>query len=154
VRAFTEENKELAQRGLKRCLGCHTIKPLEEFYRLVRSIGGVHTRCKSCHQAYREEWVRNNPDYRKNWHLQYTYGITLEDKQAMYHRQGERCPGCSYSFPIDDLEVHHDHKTGRVVSLLCNICNRTAGQAKDDWRRLYRLSLTFRRYEDESKRAA
>lgn len=70
-------------------------------------------------------------------YLQRTYGITLDDYEAMLEEQGGRCAICgSEGFTMAahhkaKLVVDHCHKTGKVRGLLCHNCNRALGLFKD-----------------------
>lgn len=76
-------------------------------------------------KAYREA----NPDWRTNYHLKHTYGITLVDYNKMLDAQGNGCAICGKT-PKENgkrLDVDHDHKTGQVRGLLCTQCNMGLG---------------------------
>lgn len=65
------------------------------------------------------------------------YGITTEDRNAMYRAQGGRCAICGVGIVLgsqkaDKACIDHDHQTGVVRSLLCNTCNVGLGSFKDD----------------------
>lgn len=73
------------------------------------------------------------------WRLQYKYGITPDDYQAMLDSQNGGCAICGitqtqvwkegWNHP---LEVDHDHDTGKVRGLLCSSCNVSLGRFKHD----------------------
>lgn len=59
------------------------------------------------------------------------YGITPEQWESMFKKQGGLCAICLKSIhrPYDGsgkraADVDHDHKTGEVRGLLCHVCNR------------------------------
>jgi hypothetical protein len=58
-----------------------------------------------------------------------SYGITLDQYEAMLSSQGGVCAICSQSRP---LHIDHCHKTGRVRGLLCSHCNTTLGHMQDN----------------------
>lgn len=71
-------------------------------------------------------------------YLKRTYGITLDDYEAMLEEQNHRCKICgSEGFVMDKdrhkikLVVDHCHETGAVRGLLCHNCNRALGLLKD-----------------------
>lgn len=67
-----------------------------------------------------------------------TYGISREEWEAMYARQGGRCFIClgeGFTMKADHeakLMVDHCHSTGKVRGLLCHNCNRALGLLQDD----------------------
>lgn len=62
------------------------------------------------------------------------YGITIHDYNSMFDEQEGRCLIClkhQVELPTR-LNVDHNHETGEVRGLLCNICNKGLGTFKDD----------------------
>lgn len=74
----------------------------------------------------RERWLRNK------------YGMTPQDYDSMYEKQGGRCAICSESFDL--LCVDHCHTKGHVRGLLCSPCNTSLGHMADDADRLRRAA--------------
>lgn len=76
------------------------------------------------------------PEYDIDYHLRSTYGITLEQYNAMVATQKGRCAICNRPPPrhgrYRKLVVDHDHATGEVRSLLCNPCNTAMGSLGED----------------------
>lgn len=64
------------------------------------------------------------------------YGLTPEDYERMNVEQAGRCAICGGTSARSDsqagLVVDHDHKTGKVRQLLCNLCNTGIGQLRED----------------------
>lgn len=60
--------------------------------------------------------------------LKRLYGITMEEYEAMWKRQGGKCAICGVSENGRKLSVDHSHKTGKVRELLCQHCNVVLGQ--------------------------
>ena len=85
--------------------------------------------CKECRLRKRREYSEKYPERIRNTDLRIRYGITLEDYNAMYERQGGRCAICGAG---GKLVVDHDHKTGKVRELLCHLCNAMIGCARED----------------------
>lgn len=110
-------------------------------------------------------WAKNNPEKRKeiqdryrqsdkyvytykNAHLKRTYGITLEEYEAMYAAQGCVCAICgksefrrNYSGKRKELLplfVDHCHTTNKVRGLLCSKCNSGLGMFEDSQENLTR----------------
>ncbi len=64
------------------------------------------------------------------------YKISQEDYQEMKKAQNNRCAICGDRQPLHinngELNIDHDHKTGKVRGLLCNYCNTGIGMLKDN----------------------
>ena len=70
--------------------------------------------------AQTEEERRNKA---RDSYLQRTYGITLEEQQAILAYQGGVCAICGQPPKTRSLHTEHDHKTGLVRGLACFFCN-------------------------------
>lgn len=74
-----------------------------------------------------------------------TYGITLEQYEALHEDQGGVCYICHRATgKTKRLAVDHDHKTGYVRGLLCSTCNNILAHLRDDVVAAYRLSMYLR----------
>ena len=61
------------------------------------------------------------------------YGLTPEQFDAMFARQGHRCPGCERTEPTaKGWVVDHCHSTGRNRMICCHPCNLIIGMARED----------------------
>jgi hypothetical protein len=103
-------------------------------------------------RAYDKAWLAKNPDKQREYleryrtknpeqyervqrsgHLRRTYGLTIEDYDAMLDAQGGVCALCGAEpSPKRRLCVDHCHSTGAIRQLLCQRCNRTLGLFDDD----------------------
>ena len=122
---------------MRTCKICNEAKPLTEFYQTVRNVEpyGYHGKCKSCYVKKQQE----NYDLikKRDENLKRVYGIGIEEYNTLLEKQNNRCAICESTDPkgrksgrgggVDVFYVDHDHKTGNVRGLLCNICNRTMG---------------------------
>ena len=113
-----------------------------------RRLGGKGM-CTSC---YMKQWMKDNPDadsgnnwsrnhpekarvLRRRASLKKRHGITEKDFEILWEKQQGKCanPKCDATFPLimEDyrygLQVDHDHKTGKLRSLLGGPCNRALG---------------------------
>lgn len=95
------------------------------------------TRCRTC----KNEHVKRDPGYSRNWQLQKKYGISLDDFNTMWEKCNGNCEICGSSMklpvkrkgqPLDVVAVDHDHETGKVRGLLCNACNKAIGLLRDN----------------------
>lgn len=68
---------------------------------------------------------------RRSW-IKRKYGITLEQYDEMLASQGGVCGLCGGPPTRINLAVDHDHITGEVRMLLCDLCNKGLGCLKDD----------------------
>lgn len=86
--------------------------------------------CKQCSKNRR----LLDPDHARDLKYRSTFGITLEQYNAMFTAQSGLCLGC-YKHQKDikrAFAVDHDHLSGRVRGLLCGNCNVALGNAQDD----------------------
>jgi hypothetical protein len=127
MKKYTEENKE-------------RLKEKKQEYNPTRN-KNRRSRYKE-DENYREyakrkarEYNERNPQKKLNQHLA-KYGMTYDEYQEMYEKQGKKCVICGElgdeSKPHRPLYIDHDHKTGKVRGLLCHRCNFMIGQARDD----------------------
>jgi hypothetical protein len=78
-----------------------------------------------------------------------TYGLTLEQYDMMLEKQNGVCAICgkggSHSHH-KNLCIDHDHETGEVRGLLCDLCNKGIGCLKDDLDLLKSAVLYLEKY--------
>ncbi len=134
---------------MKSCTRCDAEKPTTEFSNDSRSKGGLRSYCKPCGVRYSMEWQAKNlerhnayrrakpapsnqGDARYAYHLEKTYGLTLEQYYAMLEAQAHVCATCGGTDEGRRLAVDHCHVTSRVRQLLCGGCNRGLGFFHDD----------------------
>ena len=87
-------------------------------------------RCATHHRQHKKHAQQR----RRATRLKSTYGITIQQYQALYEAQGGVCCICRRATGRSKaLAVDHDHKTGYVRGLLCSTCNRKiVGHLRDD----------------------
>lgn len=128
---------------LKRCSKCKEFKSatLKYFAPNSRTTSGLQSWCRRCkaidYKRYRKtdngKRARRNakrsskPRKRKKY-----YGMTVEQRKKLYLRQNGCCKICNIAVPYDKIVTDHNHKTGKVRSLLCRCCNTGIGMLKDD----------------------
>jgi len=122
---------------MRTCKICNEAKPLTEFYQTLRNGEpyGYHGKCKSCYVKKQQE--NYDPIKKRDENLKRVYGIGIKEYNTLLEKQNNRCAICESTNPkgrksgrgggVDVFYVDHDHKTGNVRGLLCNICNRTMG---------------------------
>jgi hypothetical protein len=82
-----------------------------------------------------ERFKTKRPDYFVNKHLKNTYGIGLDEYNAVLTAQNHKCAGCGIEAtkaPRNKLYVDHCHKTNKIRGLLCQYCNTALGMVKDN----------------------
>jgi len=116
----------------KICPDCKKTLPLDKFY-CRKSGNGYKPYCKFCFSKRAKQWrnenIEHHKEYQRNNKLKKNYGITLDDYDEMLFEQGGKCVICGISenYLKRNLDVDHDHKTGKVRGLLCIKCNTTLG---------------------------
>ena len=80
----------------------------------------------------------NNSDARRATQLRIKFGITPQQYDVLLQGQGGTCAMCPATSLTSGkrLAVDHDHATGTVRGLLCDLCNRALGLLNDDVDRL------------------
>lgn len=87
--------------------------------------------------AQANAWRRNNRDRWLDANRKAKYGIPYGTYDRMLATQGGGCAVCGNPPPADKaLHVDHDHETGKVRGLLCDLCNRGLGYFSDSADRL------------------
>lgn len=112
----------------KQCGVCRLVKPEEKFYkrpdRKARSY-----RCNDCAlEAARRNRFRQR------------YGLSPEGYKVLLDAQQGCCATCGGTNAGKQLDVDHDHVTGKVRGLLCRRCNLALGHAQDSPEVLRRLT--------------
>lgn len=90
--------------------------------------------------AYDRARYKNNPRRRQNvidrakWdRIERNFGLTREQWQTIFDRQGGVCACCRRPLP-DGFRacVDHDHVTGEIRGIICFDCNTSIGKLGDD----------------------
>lgn len=95
----------------------------------TRKLSTPGPRCASCHRERKKATRRAS---HARWILK-TYGLTIEQYEALYEAQGGVCYICRRANgATKKLAVDHDHRTGFVRGLCCGPCNSTLALARDE----------------------
>lgn len=141
---------------MKTCTKCKESKAVTEFY---KASNGHRAQCKQCMTASERLKYKEDPEYkdskcskvRQKWeedpalwskrklavrksHLKRHYGMSIADWNTMLLQQNSCCAICKThieSCTHQQLVVDHDHVTGKVRALLCDLCNTALGKFKD-----------------------
>ena len=135
--------------AMKRCHTCKKTKSVNNFYKNKYHKDGLASACKPCASKYSKEYWKKNKskldEYNKQWKkkntdinynrrvaLKHKYNITLEQYDRMFESQNGVCAICDLADVTGRrLAVDHNHKTGKVRSLLCYKCNTRLGVIED-----------------------
>lgn len=140
---------------IKFCPKCKIKKSKSEFYRNISTKDNSSYWCKSCNKKYRKEHdqTSNRKEYVKEWQkknrknnpeklarilrkskLKSLYNITIEEFDKILESQGGKCAICDSIDPGSHgrFNVDHNHETGKVRGLLCDVCNRGLGNFRDN----------------------
>lgn len=151
---------------MKICTVCKEEKGYTQFYKSSREKDGYGYRCKTCdNKARMRSRNRNIPPkenktkigYRDRW-LRSKYGITLQEYDTKLKQQKYCCAICLTTSPAGEgirktrelsFAVDHDHDTGQVRGLLCNLCNRALGFFQDSGEIVYTAYSYLSKYKGE-----
>lgn len=123
--------------------GEYTCKRCGKRLQLAQTRSQHRHMCRKCGTEISREWQAQHPEQtarqKRNHHLKKTFGITVEEADALLAQQGGRCAICQE--PITDSRgfaphVDHCHTTGKVRGILCFPCNAGLGSFRDDVTRL------------------
>lgn len=119
--------------GIKRCGKCKIPKPFKQFSRGNRTKNGLQSWCKTCSSECSSAWAKaQGPDYHRKHHLQYMFGLSIENHDRLLTAQGGVCAICRRPpSKGTHLVVDHSHKTGKIRGLLCSPCNKALGFLQD-----------------------
>lgn len=113
----------------KICTKCKEDKPLEAYHKKKGGKYGLTSFCKECKK---KSYPGKTAEYSRNWYLQRTFGITLEEYNQRLAAQEYRCAICKNHYEEIIMHVDHDHTTNEIRGILCVRCNALLGMARDD----------------------
>ena len=142
---------------MKTCPGCLCRKRVSSFHKNKRAPDGLQYHCISCRQEIdsrpeklkqdRERYHATKPRFKNN-ELKRKYGITLEQVNALFLKQGKSCAICKRNTAGGNgWHVDHRHVDSRVRGILCCLCNPMLGYAKDNAAILIAGANYLRRFE-------
>lgn len=117
---------------------CGRNKPLEDF-------DGNNRKCINCYLEYQAEYRKKyrgkqnkywsdrykekskDPNYNKAHYTMRQYGLTLQE----YNKYFEDTPYCQSCGSDVKLVLDHDHITGKIRGVLCDMCNVGIGRLGD-----------------------
>lgn len=101
--------------------------------------------------AQARAWALKNPHRAHEIHIKAMYGLLPEQYKAMLADQNGVCAICKGGFEAHRFKrpcVDHDHGTGKVRGLLCDLCNKMLGHSKDRPEVLQAASLYLKKAQE------
>jgi hypothetical protein len=132
----------------KQCSACKAVLDVNLFSK--SSEYGYQSRCKSCSSAMNRVWY-DNTDYFVGYRMR-KFGEDRELYDRLLKEQEGKCAICGCEPKRIGrrrklmLCIDHDHKTGRVRSLLCHACNSALGLFRDSSELLRKAADYLERY--------
>lgn len=156
TKAYREASMATRQFSLFRtCSKCKVLKPIEDYHRRPDRPGGRQYRCKDCERLYQKSEqgklrskartkrfldkmrLENRAEYdrrARESNLKRKYGISDGQYREMLSAQNGQCAICGTLDPKGrngQFHIDHDHDTGKIRALLCNLCNHGLGAFRD-----------------------
>lgn len=101
----------------KECRLCKQWKPFGAFHKQKDSADGFRGECRLC---------------KKGEKLKRDFGLTLDEYNMIWQRQGMVCAICGQFAEGKGKHVDHDHLTGKIRGILCSRCNQALGLMRDN----------------------
>lgn len=142
--------------GKKYCPECANILDIDMFK--SRS-GKIRHYCIPCvNKLERLRYQKSDGSYQRERSMKRNYnGFSLKEYQMMFDTQRGVCAACGQPETTNDprtkqlknLQIDHDHITGKVRALLCKECNNALGLLHDDPDRI-RLLLRYAEFHQSN----
>lgn len=117
----------------KRCSKCKKIKPIEDFCKVKSGKLGRHHYCRNCLSLSHKKSYRSNKDKYRNNYVQWKYGLSVGEYNALLTQQEDKCAICGNHFKSKRTTlIDHCHASGKIRGLLCPSCNNLLGASKDN----------------------
>src|SRR5208337_1990483 len=118
---FSENNKGVRHHFGKRTACSHGHLYVDGSWTTVTKNGYAYRHCRVCSRIATAKS-----------HQKYYYGITQEQRDALFVAQGSCCAVCkSREHGGRGWHTDHDHETKQVRGILCHPCNLALGNVKD-----------------------
>ena len=126
----------------KWCPLCELWKEKQFFNKSKSRSDGLCAFCVECGRAKQRDIHKKDPDLMRSRHFARTYGISIEEYNALFQSQKGLCLICErpesgyFRGEPKRLAIDHCHETGKVRGLLCSNCNRGIGFFQEDKKRM------------------
>jgi hypothetical protein len=120
--------------NVKTCSCCKQVKDLSEFNFAIKAKTRYQPICRLCQKEQHRQWRQMNPRKRRASRYAF-YGMSIGEYERLLEAQNGKCAICGATKPgerIQHFVVDHDHQTGCIRGLLCNLCNVLLGSARDN----------------------
>lgn len=135
---------------MKRCTKCGELKPLSDFP-VRKDRGSVpRSHCRPCHNA--DAKTPHAKALQREWRYRTKYGITVAEFEVMLADQHRRCAICGSGLDEATWHLDHDHESGQVRGILCELCNKGLGQFKDNPDRLLAAAAYLIQHQTPAER--
>lgn len=127
------------------CYICKIPKVVDYFYKDKTRKNGFSSGCKFCVKNKYTIWTKNNPGRvkinRKRWYkdvgaeknLLKIYNLTSDRLKKLKEIHNNHCAICDKPNRNNkSLVIDHNHATGKVRGLLCDLCNLGLGRFQDN----------------------
>lgn len=140
---------------MKTCSKCRIKQEMRFFVTDNRQKDKLSRSCKKCRSAWFKNWRNTSPIAKlseqrrtrkyqssekgrrqlKHYDLKKNYGFSIAGYEALLLKQDNACAICAKSADksrFGVLAVDHDHISGEIRGLLCNLCNVGLGHFQDN----------------------
>jgi recombinational DNA repair protein (RecF pathway) len=133
-----------------RCKSCHNAKMVEwqrnnpERVKTARDKWRAKPGSREKEYQATKRWQKEHPTELRLQRFKQNlkqYGLTFEDYETMKQLQQNCCAICGNTSERN-LDVDHNHSTGKVRELLCSNCNTAVGLLKED-EQLFRKATEY-----------
>ena len=127
---------------MKTCPKCGETKPLDAFSKNKSRRDGRDCWCRSCKADGKKKAYKTDPTGRRKSHIKSRYKLSAQEYEDLLCLSDASCMICGLPASVQKertgrfLCVDHDHNTGKVRGILCDLCNKGLGAFRDDARLL------------------
>ncbi len=108
--------------------------------------------CKGCGKSFNISIKKAGYCSSKCRSIHINYKINIEDYNKLLSEQNNKCAICKKVFNEDDkkykqINIDHDHKTGKIRGILCSPCNRSLGLMKENVESILNMIKYLNKYK-------